>query len=269
MSSKQVMLGGGAVLAVAFAVIMVIPQSRYWVKARVLREREEQGRYLYQWLDDLHSDDGATRIKAAGIIGNMLEDARPALPELIHTLSEDKEPQARSNAAFSIQRIAMEAHMHGSRLAPDNPTLVPTLTKALADPEKWVRMNTAMALHNLGPDAKDAVPELIAGVSRSENSIAVGSFTWTIREEMMIALGSIGPDAKDAVPLLKKALQEELDNTRRTAARALGRIGPPAKDALKELKEAATDDENEGVRENAREAIKLIDPEVAKSLDAQ
>jgi HEAT repeat protein len=269
MSSKHVLLGGGAALAVIFAVVMVIPQARYWVRARVLREREEQGRYLYQWLEDLHSDDPETRVKAAGTIGNMLEDAHSAVPDLIQTLSEDQEPQVRSNAAFSLQRIAMEAHMHNVSLAASNPTLVPTLTKALSDPEKWVRMNAAMALHNIGPDAKSAVPELIAGIGRKENNRAVGSFTWTIREEMMIALGSIGPDAKDAVPLLKSALQEELDNTRRTAARALGRIGPPAKDALKELMEAATDDESEGVRENAREAVKLIDPEAAKKLESQ
>jgi HEAT repeat protein len=269
MSSKQVMLGGGAVLAVVFGIVMVIPQARAWVRARVLREREEQGRYLYEWLDDLHSPDAETRINAAKTIGNMLEDGRGAIPDLVQTMLEDQEPHVRSNAAFSLQRMAMEAHMHNSHLVAGNPTLVPGLIKALSDPEKWVRMNAAMALHNLGPDAKDAVPELMAGVGRKENFIAIGSFTWTIREEMMIALGSIGPDAKDAVPLLTKALQEELDNTRRTAARALGRIGPPAKDALKELMEAATDDESEGVRENARDAVKLIDPEAAKKLDAQ
>lgn len=269
MRKKQVVLGGLAVLAMVLAVIMLHEGLRNWFVARASFQREEQGRYLYEWVNDLHSEDTATRVKAAGIIGNMLGDARSALPELIHTLGSDPEPQVRSNAAFSIQRISMEAQREGVRLVPSNPTLVPALIKALSDPEKWVRMNTAMALHNLGPDAKEAVPELIAGISREENSIAVGSFTWTIREEMMIALGGIGPDAKEAVPVLKKALQEELDNTRRTAARALGRIGPPAKDALKELKEAATDDENEGVRENAREAIKLIDPEVAKTLDTQ
>jgi HEAT repeat protein len=276
MSSKQVMLGGVAVLAVILAVVMAIPPSRHAIMARVLNEPEEQDRYLYQWLDDLHGGDGEARVKAAGAIGNMGEKATSAIPDLIHTMLEDPEPQARSNAAFSLQKMAQEAHVSGRSLATGNPDLVPALTKALSDygteqkdKQGWVRMNAAMALRILGPDAKDAVPALIAGIGHKLNAKPVGSFTWTIREEMMIALGSVGPDAKDAVPLLKKALGEELDNTRRTAARALGRIGPPAKDALKELMEAATDDESEGVREQAREAIKLIDPKEAKKLDAQ
>ena len=56
-----------------------------------------------------------------------------------------------------------------------------------------------MALENMGPDAKDAVPALINALSDPDRGV---------RQASVKALGRIGPAAKAAVPALSRALKK-------------------------------------------------------------
>ena len=62
---------------------------------------------------------------------------------------------------------------------------VPSLIAALKK-DALVRQNAALALGQIGPDARDAVPAL---------KEALGDSEWTVRRHAAIALGHIGPDA--------------------------------------------------------------------------
>lgn len=92
---------------------------------------------------------------------------------------------------------------------------VPFLTECLShkDAAYWA----CLALADMGPAAKAAVPQLVKIEQREEPEV---------RLQALVALGQIGPDAKAAVPVILKALQsEKSDGVRYAAAFALGQIG--------------------------------------------
>ena len=102
----------------------------------------------------------------------------------------------------------------------------------------------------LGVEATDAVPALIAALSDPEEYV---------RWEAAAALGIIGPGAKDAVPELTKALADKNFSVRRNAAEALGNIGPAARSAFAALQKA-TNDSDATVQDAAAEAVNQLGP---------
>jgi HEAT repeat protein len=85
-------------------------------------------------------------------------------------------------------------------MGPRAVSAVPALTKALDDPEAYVRAPAADALGNIGPAAKAAVKPLIARTAVS------GEQAFVLRS-VVAALGNIGPDANDAIPVLQELLK--------------------------------------------------------------
>ncbi len=84
--------------------------------------------------------------------------------------------------------------------------------------DKWepAHNNAARALDKIGPEAKAAVPALMAAVKRVR--------AYQFREDVVASLRQIGPAA---IPSLMEALQDKEDDyVRGTAAEALGLIGP-------------------------------------------
>ena len=75
---------------------------------------------------------------------------------------------------------------------------VERLIKALQDQEWEVRASAALALGDIGADAKDAVPALVKALQDQDE--------W-VRSRATLALGRIGGGAKDAVPALIQLLQ--------------------------------------------------------------
>jgi HEAT repeat protein len=113
---------------------------------------------------------------------------------------------------------------------------VPELTEALKDktPHSPFRLRAAMALGNLGPSAKDAVPALVEALNAETAKYG------PLRFHAATALGQIGPDADKAVlPLLDLLNDKNAGPVRLLAIDALGKIGPSAKDAVRTLKELA------------------------------
>jgi HEAT repeat protein len=111
---------------------------------------------------------------------------------------------------------------------------------------RWEAIRT---LGKIGPDAKPAMPVLIASLNDEEEKV---------REHAAESLGEIG-DAT-AVPHLIRMLGDSAARVRRDAVRSLGQFGPAAKSSLPAIEKLLTDKE-ELVREAAKTALRRIDPE--------
>ena len=254
------MMGGGAVLSVA-AVVMLVPASRHHLLGTLRGEALQNGKYVSQWVDDLSNQDEDTRREAANNLGNLGTRGRSALPELLRVTCEDPDEHVRCMAAFAVYKIASAVKRYQDDRATE---ILDALIVALQDDDPIVRMNATLGLGTLGPDARKAVPQLEAGIKRKDNDVRVLWFTMSVREQMILTLGFIGPDAKGALRLLEESLADKQESTRCMAATALGKLGTDAKHAVPLLlKTADNPSEHRVVRQSARDAIALIDPESA------
>ena len=78
-------------------------------------------------------------------------------------------------------------------------------------------MSVAVALKELGPEAKTALPVLIKRIDCRDRNVK-----WRV----IIAIGSIGgPEARKAVPQLKEQLQSPDPQVRRATTEALRNLG--------------------------------------------
>ncbi len=141
------------------------------------------------------------------------------------------------------------------------------LTAQLKDPDAGIRARAAIALSQVRPPAKDALPGLTAALA--DNNLNVRYWAAT-------ALKKFGPEAVSAVPALIMALKTfpggkpELEgpvryfpDVRSVSAEALGAIGPGAKDAIPALEEA-TKDQNKDAQVAATAALKNIHTDAGK-----
>jgi HEAT repeat protein len=263
MRNKRWMMGGGALLCVA-ALVMIVPNSRRLVVGTLRGEAMQNGKYVSDWTAQLTSEDEDTRREATNNLGYMGATARSALPDLSRVMCDkDEDPRVRCMASHAIDKIASDVMRHGDHAT----EILDGLIDAVQDADPYVRMNAASGLRWLGADARKAVPQVMAGIKSKDNDIRVLTFTITIREQMLLTLGSIGSDAKDALDLLEESLEDDEQSVRCTAARALGRLGPHAKHAVPLLvKTADNPREPSAVRGSAREALQLIDPELAAKM---
>jgi HEAT repeat protein len=130
-------------------------------------------------------------------------------------------------------------------MGPEAKAAVPALIKLLHDKDSDSRDAAAKALGAMRSAAKAAVPALINALDDPESYV---------RHVAAESLGQIGPDAKSAAPDLVKMLRSVWRRDRCLAARTLGKINPDANVAAGPLAEAAVDDYGE-VREAAIAAL--------------
>jgi HEAT repeat protein len=173
---------------------------------------------------------------------------RPAIPALIEMIKKenDKSRGISSKALIKMGYASREAipalkeilaqsdEFYGIEYAPlvaqiDPAEVVPFLARLVAHGEYPIRKDAAALLAEMGPDAKEAIPNLID--SLKEKSY-FKSEDW--RAESARALGNMGPDAKEAVPQIAKLLADEDQAIRREALKALQKIG--TRDARKAIK---------------------------------
>jgi HEAT repeat protein len=126
--------------------------------------------------------------------------------------------------SFLINIQAQEAFRF---LGPSAATAVPELIGILDQQiSPHSEVSTALALANIGPEAKAAVPSLLS-MATSTNEF--------VRGHALYALGRIHAEPGMVVPILVKALHDPFAMNRGTAAGALGRFGGNARPALPAL----------------------------------
>ncbi len=147
-----------------------------------------------------------------------LNVSREQMLPLISELVEDKDPTVRAHVVDAMASLGEKA--------------LPRLIKALSSDDT---QGIAVAvIRQLGPKAKDAVPNLIEELKDPDAAY---------RRDVCLALAAIGPDAKDAVSALLKTLGDENLSVRHVAIYALGKIGPSASAAVPDLKKYLQSDD--------------------------
>jgi predicted acylesterase/phospholipase RssA len=95
-------------------------------------------------------------------------------------------------------------------------SVLPDLLNSLRSLQPAERRFAAVALSNIGPKAKEAIPQLVALLS-DDSSV--------VRSAAVRALGSIGPEARDTLPQILSLLKRDSDvSIKKDAAWALSRI---------------------------------------------
>jgi HEAT repeat protein len=175
--------------------------------------------------------DALVRAQAIFAIGRLRADDKDSLAAIIAGLA-DKEAQVRRAAVRSLAQIKADrkvtiplvvklledsdpnvAMRALSAIAEGGAESIPALNAALAHPE--ARYWACLALSEMGPQAKDAVPGLINVLADERPQV---------RLQATIALAEIGPAANPAKLELIKLLGDKFESVRNSAVFALGRI---------------------------------------------
>jgi HEAT repeat protein len=183
---------------------------------------------------------GENRAPVMVILGLFGPEARAAVPDLIPFLVlKEKKTEGGVVGIEAVRELGVEAYH--AMLYENYITINGT---------RWLRQGAAETLGRIGPEAKAALPNLIASFKDEHDSM---------RQVVVRAVARIG---KDAVSPLIEALKHADVPIRAGSAEALGRIGPEAKRAVPHLL-ALRDNENQdaSVRHAAAEALKRLDPE--------
>jgi HEAT repeat protein len=175
-------------------------------------------------------------------LGKIGPDAKEAVPALSKIMTE-KDIANRVNAAESIWKInkdlkaTMPVFLEGLKsedfhacdealdaleiVGANGKEAVPLLTKILADKERTAQARglAAKVLGNMGPEAKAAVPALVAGLD---------DFDHDLQDRCVFALGAIGPEAKSATPKLVRMAKEGNARVSKATKEALAKIDPQA-----------------------------------------
>jgi len=217
----------------------------------------------------LHANQAAQREAAADVLGRLGPPARAAVPALIDALQDKSSAVAlmaaralaqvdstRSSAAVKLLADSLDvpgAALALAHIGPEARAAVPNLVAALRPRQKTadqelIRFHAHLALARIG---QPAVPALIEALKEKREGVA------PLAGE---ALGWILPPPKEAVPALRAALQKDRTHAA-IYARALGQLGPVARAAVPDLTELLSDAAS---RAEAAVALVGIDPDQAK-----
>ena len=200
------------------------------------------------------------------------------VPEALGRLGPDASAALRALIGLVTKGEAWSAAVEALvRIDPEGKVCVPALIEALKSDDSLTVDTAALALRTLGPRAKEAIPALVATLTRKfkggfedeRNPVA----------DSMKALGRVGPEARSAIPALIRALkprrevpavrggdfgneEKEIDyEAAIVAAQVLAVFGPEAKGAVPALIEVlqAHDDNNDaGCWQARREAALAV-----------
>jgi hypothetical protein len=140
-------------------------------------------------------------------------------------------------------------------LAESGQESVSQLVKALQSPDPAERRRAAMALHNCGPEVKEATASLRAALKDSEPEVRIWAALTLVNEKCY---------DKNTIPILVEVLHFGNATLRQVACLSLGLI--PYDESEKDtvvpaLAETAGKDENDEVRKAAVSALNVIAPE--------
>jgi HEAT repeat protein len=187
------------------------------------------------------------RLRAVTALGDLAEEVRRVLPALGATLGD----AALHDPDSSVRAEAVRALL---KAGPQPATEVAALADTLHDKLDVVRFHAAIALGDLGRDARPAVPALIhASLWDEEPAVRVGA---------AMALLKVDGNRPLVLDVLSKALDDSNELVSWIAAEGLGEIGPQAREAVPALREALQRDFRISlVRTSVRLALERIELE--------
>ncbi|MBI3828088.1 MAG: HEAT repeat domain-containing protein [Planctomycetes bacterium] len=192
----------------------------------------------------LADGDEDVRSKAVQALGNLGPDASDAIPRLCELFKDRR----------NLVRIAVAGNLR--KITSDHSVLLETYRSGLKDKVRGVRVESAKIMGELGPEAREAIPDLLKALDKNDYP-----------EEAAEALGNMGPDSAAAVPLLIRELKQGYLSVRRKAAVALGQIGRAQKDCVPALIEALGDTDT-FLQENAAQALAAFGVQAKAALPA-
>jgi HEAT repeat protein len=236
----------------------------------------------------LEREDGQLQRTVLSVLSHSKADRTFAVPAVLRLCSA-KDGEVRGGAFWTLRMVA-----------PHSPEAIRVLVEGLDDREEGIRRSSVLAVREIGPPAKAAVPGLVRRLGDPREDEFV-------RRDAAEALGRIGPPARDALPALKKIVdagenaelagdavlaiaQMETDpdkacsglvdaafrrdwSVRRKAVRALGRYGREGAAAVlfladehftgaeEEALEAALEAGRDGIARFADRLMPLLSPE--------
>jgi len=241
-------------------------------------------------IERLADDSVKVRAHAAHALGQIGSPAKPAaeaLAKLVFDKDQDLVVRREAIEAYRKIRPGPEISMPllgklfeeaddevriwvMRAMAEQGKAAVPRLTQALKH-EKTVYW-ACLVLSEIGPDATDAVPDLVDVFQSHEHP--------EVRREAVLALAAIGPGAADAVDELAQVLQDEDTLLDGPAVFALGSIGPKAKAAEDSVRKLADADSSPPFRKTVclwalarmnpddQELVRQVVPKLVEALTA-
>jgi HEAT repeat protein len=164
-------------------------------------------------------------------------DAQAAVPALIESLS-DKDDDCRFWAVTAL-----------SSIGPAAADALPPLIEHLEDPAFGIRQAVADALSRIAPTATQVVPALVTTLARDDNPY--------VREEVVRVLGHLG--TPEAVAALIGTLTDPSSEVRRYTVIGLKMLGAKAKEASEALQTLMENETDEGVRSQAKVALRRME----------
>lgn len=178
----------------------------------------------------LKSNDQHVRAAAARGLADLKPDPAIVGPPLVAALS-DIDPEVRGNIVEAISGLGAK--------------VVPNVVTGLKNP--ILRDASAAILARIGPDAKAALPQLVAAL---DDATSTGqSSADEFHAEVLMAIAAVGPNdlAKNAA-IVKKCLallKSDNEVVQRRATYVLGKVGAGAKSATAALRgQLSSDDES-------------------------
>lgn len=172
-----------------------------WSLARI-NPGQWQDQAIQRLTEGLQSSKSEVRVAAAKGIQELDVPADAVASALMQTVS-DPDPAVVENVINALVGLGPSAASYAGR--------------SLTDQDK--RNAALVVLARMGPDARDALPQMLAAVTGDDPAFAA---------RVQLAIAEIGPPAESAVPKLVASLDSPNDRIRHSAMYALGRIGPAA-----------------------------------------
>jgi HEAT repeat protein len=179
------------------------------------------------------------RHSAATSLREFGRQADGPVPVLTQALAEDPDEMVRCRAADALCTI-LPRHR-------TTPETAAALASALGDRSAYVRIMAADGLCRLGDDPA-AVPVLADALSDGNPNVRAFSLE---------ALGRIGPRARPAALAISEAARRQSAVKQMGFADVLRRVG--AEDEARSLLRELTENEDEWLRESARQALNVTD----------